>query len=32
MNLNIEVSVKEGQTTTDKGKILERLASNILEI
>lgn len=32
MNFNIEVCVKENQSTTDKGRILEQLASNILKI
>lgn len=32
MNFNIQVCVKENQSTTDKVRILEQLASNILRI
>lgn len=31
-NLNIEVCIKENQSTTDKGKILEKLAVDVLKI
>lgn len=31
-NLNIEVCIKENQSTTDKGRILEKLAADVLRI
>lgn len=31
-NLNIEVCIKENQSTTDKGRILEKLTANVLRI
>ena len=32
MNISIEVCIKDGQTSTDKGRILEQLTANILRI